>query len=295
MNAGGWIIFFVGVFLALIGLISGIMTIHAYLEAHRHPKIKQPPKTVSIIVIVSILVLSGILTPISFALGRPSTPQTSSHVNNQTPTPTITPTPSFLYQADFTQGSQEWLDSSHSQQWTYNVTDKLLEADGSVKCCDTMGSLRSIVLNAPYTPRGDYAVEARIKSTGLNSNNPYAAKQPPFFGIFLRGLGLNTQGYMAGIIAFTPNEPNSSSLSYLVVMGPTVPGMLINNLGENYNLDNQWHTYRIEARGNTFTFFIDHTQLYKQTVENYFAAGPQVGIEDYDYILQIQNFTAYPL
>lgn len=302
MNASGWTILFIAVFLALVSLVSGILTIHSYLEAHRHPKIKQPPTTVSIIVIVSIFILSGILTPIAFAVGRASTPEPSPTANNPTTTPTVigtsptaspqptTPTPSFLYQADFSQGSQRWLDGNHSQQWTYNNTDKVLESDGSLPCCTPTTELENIVLNAPTTfTTANYTIEARMKAMG---SNPYDTSQPPFFGFFFRGYGLNGNGYMAGILGSKPNA-NTGPFSFLLVQEPNQ--LLTKDDEAGYDLDNQWHTYRLVAQGNTYTFFIDQHQLYTQSLPQYFSPGPKIGIEDYDYNLQIQSFTVFPL
>jgi len=63
------------VLLALIGLVSGIMTIHSFVELHQHPKIKQSPITVSMIVVGVIFVLSLILAPVMFFLGMASASQ----------------------------------------------------------------------------------------------------------------------------------------------------------------------------------------------------------------------------
>src|SRR5579872_4452634 len=128
MNIWGWLILFAAIFVAIVGLVSAFMTIHTYFEYHQHPKIKQRPGTVSVLFIFCMFLLTIILTPITFAVGRASSPEPSLNVNNQTPTPMptsisstalpqpTTPPISVLYRANFSQGSQGWLDSNHSQQ-----------------------------------------------------------------------------------------------------------------------------------------------------------------------------------
>jgi hypothetical protein len=79
-------------FHALIGLASGILTIHSFVELHPHPKIKQSPITVSMIVVGIIFILSLVLAPIMFFLGRASASQPLSIVHNPTPTPSLAAT-----------------------------------------------------------------------------------------------------------------------------------------------------------------------------------------------------------
>lgn len=275
------------------------------------PKIKQPPTTVSIIVIIGLFIFSIILTPISFAVGRASSQEPTPTPNIQTPTlattltattaPTPTATAPVLYQVDFSQGSQGWLDSSHSQQWTYNATGKVLESDGSLPCC-SLSTLVNIVLVAPYKPTvSDYVIEAQMKITGLNQNHSYNNDQPPFFGLYVRGDDVNGQGYMAGIgwIYGTPNGKATAKgpLSYLVALGPNPQFYNSVDTGaETYGLDTGWHTYRFEVTGNSFMLKIDNKPVYSHPIhDNLFSSGPRVGLEDYNCLLQVKSFTVFPL
>lgn len=174
--------------------------------ANQPSRIRIKWKNVVPIIVALIAALSAITAAL---IARPSSSivTLTPTVTNQTPTntltsPTVPPQPttplsSFLYQANFSQDNQGWLNGNHSQQWTYNATDKVLESDGTMPCCTPTTELEQVVLNAPTTfTRADYTIKARIKALG---NNPYKQEQPPFFGIFFRGYGLNGTGYMAGI------------------------------------------------------------------------------------------------
>jgi hypothetical protein len=316
MNVWGWLILFVAVILAVAGFYSSVITIINHVKSLQHPQIKKRPTTASIIAIIGVLVIAVILTPVSFAVGRASTStsESSPTATNQTPTPTITqvtftpspqpttPTPPFLYRADFSQGSQGWLDSNYPPQWTYNASDKALESDGSLPCCTPVSTLANVVLVAPYMPNvSDYAIEARIKITGLNQNHPYSNDQPPFFGLYARGDGVNGQGYMAGIgwIYATPNGKIGANgpFSYLIGLGPNPAFYSSPEKGaEKYGLDTAWHTYRLEVKGNTFMLKIDNKPVYSHIIQDsLFATGLRVGLENYNCLLQVQSITVYPI
>jgi hypothetical protein len=85
-------------------------------------------------------------------------------------------------------------------------------------------------LIAPYTLKSEisnYAVEAIIKVTGLNGSHPYTKgidpEQEPFFKLYVRGDGLNSQGYMAGLNGIPSGQPNGS-YSTLVAIGQNLVG-----------------------------------------------------------------------
>ena len=313
MNIWGWLILFVAIFVAIVGLVSAFMTIHTYFESHQYPRIKQRPATISVVFILGMFLLAAILTPISFAVGKASSPESSPPAHNRSPTPSptrtlptatpqpTTPAPSFLYHADFSHDSQGWLDSNYPPQWTYNATDKALESDGSLPCCTPTTTLANVVLVAPYMVHvSDYAVEARIKITGLNQNHLYSNDQPPFFGLYVRGDDVNGQGYMAGIgwIYTTPNGNIGANgpLSYLIGLGPNPAFYSTLNTGaEKYGLDTAWHTYRLEVKGNSFMLKIDNKSVYSHLIhDNLFSNGLRVGLENYNCLLQVQSFTVYP-
>lgn len=314
MNIWGVLILFFAILLAVVGLFSSIMTIHAYFESHRLPRIKQRPATITVLFIVALFLISFILVPISLAIGNASTTQSSTTGNKNTPTPSptitmtytptstatsITQTSSPQEETDFSQGSQGWL--NNTPQWTYNDTAKVLASDGSLPCCSAQ-TLQNAVLVAPYIIKSsDYAIEARIKITGLNSQHPYSQDQPPFFGLYARGDSANGQGYMAGIgwIYGTPTGAvgTNGPLSYLIALG-TNPHFYntVDTGAEKYKLDTAWHIYRFEIKGNAFVLKVDNTLVYSHIIhDTSFSFGPRVGLENYNCLLQIQSFTVYQL
>lgn len=197
---------------------------------------------------------------------------------------------SALYQVDFSQGNQGWIANSAAPKWTFNDTDKVLESDGRMPCCYPPSALGDIALIAPQTiSTPDYTIEARIRVIAIYGQD--SSGQPPFFGLFFHGY-LSGKGYLAGLIQYKPNQPNTEPLSYLLAQDN---GVLTRDDHASYNLDNQWHTYWLKTQGNTYSFFVDQNLLYTETLSPYFAPGLQIGIEDYDYSLQIQNFTIYSL
>lgn len=233
------------------------------------------------------------------------TPLTSIVMNRlfSTPTisaiPTASPSSAMLYQADFSKGDQGWLKSGHSSQWTFNDKNKVIESDGSLFCCSST-TIKNIVWVAPYTvAKSDYTVEAKIRVIGINRNHSYTESdkdQEPFFGLYIRGDGLNEEGYIAGINGFPVGEPNAGAYTSFLTFGPTIPGGKIFHGkeagGKDYMLDETWHTYKLDVKGDTFMLSIDNIPVYSSPMQDsYFPSGPNVGIEDYDFYLQIQNFT----
>jgi len=245
-------------------------------------------------------VISGIFLLRSTGTIPPS--PTATAIATASPPATAIPTISQLsplHSANFLQGSQGWLHNAHPSQWRYNDTDKVLESDGTGACCPP---LNNIVLVAPYTLKtSDYAVEAQMRVKGLNQ--PYNGDsnvQEPFFGLYVRGVDSISQGYMAGINGIPSGEPHAGAFSSFLGFGPNLPdGRIFSGKekgGEDYVLDKEWHTYRIEVKGATFMLKIDNREVYRQPMYDInFSSGPNLGIEGYNCLLQIQIFTVYSL
>lgn len=252
-----------------------------------------------LIVPIIAAVIGAIGVIIAAFISKPPSPAPTPTpiLNNQTPTPTSAP--ALLYQVDFSKGEQGWLSNPsnpHSSQWFYNTTDKVLESDGSTACCS---DLSKIALLAPHTfTTGDYVVEARIRVTGINRNNTKgtAGQGEPFFALYVRGVGLNTQGYFAGINGIPIGESNAKAFSSFVAFGQNVHDFHgTDKEGESYSLDEEWHTYRLEVKGDSFMLKVDNVPVYsKVIIDNHFSFGPNIGLEDYDCTLQVQWFTVSP-
>jgi hypothetical protein len=235
------------------------------------------------------------------ATPQPTTPTTTN--STTTPISTSTPQAAFLYQADFSKGDQGWLQYAHSSQWSYNTKDKALESDGSLYCCDS-SSISTLSIAAPYTMiRSDFAIEAKIRVTGINKSHPFTESDPdqrPFFGLYVRGDPSNQQGYKAGINGLPTSEPNAGAYTSFLAYGSKIPqGKIFHGKeggGKDYTLDNNWHTYRLDVKGDTFMLLIDGKKMYSAPMQDdYFPSGPHIGLENYDFYLQVQSFTVTPL
>lgn len=157
------------------------------------------------------------------------------------PPPIATPRPKpgdVLYQADWSGGLNGWAASS---EW--KTVSGMLVNDGT----------RGSIAFAPYVPEiPDYAVEAEIQW-------PQQANIYYFFGVALR-YGDGDVGYKAGAIGASL----SSGKATFVRERDWAPG-------------SGWHTYRAEARGNTYRLLIDGRLMVEATDNRSLSPG-RVGV-----------------
>jgi len=187
-----------------------------------------------------------------------------------TDTPTLTTTvpiqsglPCKVNLSTWTDGSSDW-----------KILNSALLNDGSNNNWDDKRP--TIVAPCQLGNTSNYAVEVQIQVT---SSNNY-----PCFGITLRGTPLSNdwQGYKAGV-------------------GDCFNGLNIARIsGPDYSNDQQKkdatfdptttkHTYRVEARGNIITFFIDGGQILTMT-DNRYLTGAEVGLWSKNTQLQVFSF-----
>jgi hypothetical protein len=282
------------------------------------PKFKSKEKVAIIVAIITAAaiilaaLITGIFTYVSSkqqptAEISPTATLPAATISSPTTLPEPTPTtPNVLYQTDFSKDNQEWLNGTQPQQWTYNDSDQALESDGNLPCCNPpppSSSIANAALAGPYTTDNNvrnFAVEAKIKITGLNHNLPSNSSQPSFFGIYVRGDQVNGQGYMAGIgwIYSTPNGTTSTNgpRSYLIRLGPNAYFYNNYNQGvQRYPLDIGWHIYRLEVRGNSFMLKVDNQPVFSHPIiDSAFSSG-RIGLENYNCLLQVQSYTVYSI
>jgi TIR domain len=276
------------------------------------PPPSPPNPRVSTLVKVILTIASGLII-ITLLIGgaffwennhQPSTSTTPTATSTtHTPVQTASPQSPFLYQAVFSKDDQGWFQNAQSSQWSYNSKDKALESNGSF-CCDAT-SISTIIAVAPYTmTRSDYTIRARIRVSGINTSHSYKESDPqqdPFFGLYVRGDQSNQAGYMIGINGLPIGQPNAGAYSTFLAYGSKIPspGKVFHGKeggGKDFVLDNNWHDYRVDVKGNTFMLIIDNKPYYTAPIQDsYFPDGPHVGIEDYDFYLQVQNFTVSAL
>jgi len=132
---------------------------------------------------------------------------------------------------------------------------------------------------SPYKPTtADYAVEAQIQFVGA---------APPsttlLFGIFVRsgsnGDVVGYDGYIYGNFA----KIRRAADPHTVILQQTP-----------YSLETSWHTYRVEAKNSTITFFIDNKQML-QVVDTAYTLPGLVGLFDNNSQINVRSFTVLPL
>jgi hypothetical protein len=198
---------------------------------------------------------SGQQTPT--AIPATPTPTTDTTNANNSSTPTTTPIvpvqtglPCKVNLSTWTDGSADW-----------KILNSTLLNDGTGNW-NNQGP--TIVTPCQLGSTANYAVEAQIQVVSTSSY--------PCFGITVRGTPLSNswQGYKAGV----GNCSNGLSIARIS--------------GSDYNYDQAKkdatfdptttkHTYRVEARNNTITFFIDGGQILTMN-DNRYLTGAEVGL-----------------
>lgn len=157
-----------------------------------------------------------------------------------------------LYQADWSKGDDGW---TKSERW--NVLDGQLLNDGR----DTS----SIV--APYEPNHlDYAVEARIQIIRVH-NAATIWGGCSRIGIFARA-GTDNLGYQGKLECVALDAPYAGTAQI------ATDDFLAQT---DYTPGSDWHTYRLEIRGNDVSFLMDGARLL-ETRSNAFLSPGHVGI-----------------
>jgi hypothetical protein len=201
-----------------------------------------------------------------------------------TPTPTSTPTPApkpapgtVLYEADWSSGLNGW-----PGIFGWKALNGMLLNDG------TNGD-RTNWIAAPYEPGAgdiaDYAMEAEIQLV----TEPSCVT----FGIVAR------EKYQAGVrLAWNPFAC-THEMSY--VYGDEAMIMLVEGgdyrdtiAATDYTRDMEWHTHRLEVRGNTIKLLIDGASVV-ETADNRYLTGGRVGLWSADAQVSVRSFKVIAL
>lgn len=170
-----------------------------------------------------------------------------------------------LYRED---GSDNWNGWTGSSDW--KVINGMLQNDG----ISTNGFTAPTIIVSPYKVSGtdDYAIEATIQVVSF-PNTGYV----PSFEIGIRGNGSTSnndwQGYWA--------EVSEAQLSLASGYGPFQPG-------------NNWHTYRLEAKGNSLKVFVDGTYIAGAN-SNEYPTGGQSGLGSLNTQLKVNSFKVFAI
>lgn len=161
-----------------------------------------------------------------------------------------------LYSADWSSGPNGWAADS-----SWKTLRGALLTDGT--------GWASTVF-APYDTRTipDYAVEARIRVIS-----------PGLFGIVLRH-SASDAGYV-GVVSDSEAWLGAGRDAYYAA-----------GIGDRKAFDagSDWHTYRVEADGNTLRFLIDGAQ-YATATDNRYIAGGIAGLSSQHSQIEVSSFT----
>jgi hypothetical protein len=184
--------------------------------------------------------------------------------------PTSTPVP-ILYEANWSDGPDGW----SGPGWQH-VDGKLVN-NGT----NTNTYLRTI---APYQLNEDnYAVEAEIRLVSYSGANSAMFAR---FGLFARSTS-DDDGY----------EGVHSHFNEQAMISVRTPGWQHSPErldGNVFSPDDEWHTYRLEVRGNNIKLFIDGGQ-FAEAVDNRYLKNGQVGIISYIAMIDVRSFRVVKL
>jgi hypothetical protein len=173
-----------------------------------------------------------------------------------------------LYEADESGGFDEWTGPS---QW--------LHRDGTLVNDGTAGG--SAIL-APYQPNvSDYAVEAEIRLVRCNSS-------AGTFGLIARAV---EQGaYRAGHYCYDGSDYDAFIWAVDHESGE------FEDLAqqENFTVDAEWHTYRLEVRGDMVQLFIDG-EVVAETADLRYANSGEVGMWSTRLPIEVRSFRVLAL
>ncbi len=195
-----------------------------------------------------------------------------------TPLPTATPTPSppgagtQLFPANGGNWSAGW---SGGDDW---------HTSGNLMLNSGQNISTSI---APYHPGdynvNDYAVELQMQLNRFSDAGAMSGRDS--FGILVRSPD-GRSGYTFSVCAsaFTMASCGTQDRETLISNGQQ-------NIAENPYVPKagEWHTYRVEVKGNSIKVLIDGT-IYLSTTDNSYFSGGEVGLSSERSQISIQNF-----
>ncbi len=210
----------------------------------------------------------------------PNSPTATMSVQAPSPIPSpsavmsVASSGTVLYEADWTGGLSGWTGPSD-----WKTLNGMLLNDG------TNESIQPIA--APYQPpTPDYAIETEVQILK-------AAYSPPghSFGLVARYTGEN-ESYTAGVREDAVGNKLAGIADLSARWGPD----FTEGVGTSQVFDpgEDWHTYRLELKGNTLKLLVDGSVLVQGTDNRFLSAG-RVGLWSQGYQLQVRSFKVIAL
>jgi Domain of Unknown Function (DUF1080) len=181
------------------------------------------------------------------------------------PSPAVAPAPKpgdVLYQADWSQGMDGWTGPSH-----WKTVGGMLVNDGGDA---------SSAWAAFQTPNPDYAVEAEMQAVG-QIDNTYS-----HWAVGVRG------DASSGTIAYYSGGTHSGHAG---ISDGNLESMIVQ---KTFTPRNDWHKYRLEAKGNHLKLFIDGA-LVVESDDNRHLTGSEVGLYSRDVQVNVRSFKVIQL
>jgi hypothetical protein len=245
---------------------------------------------------IGVMTLPGALSILGFLQKRSSdavVSQTPFHSSSGTPgnidadpPPSAFPATPLLYQADWSRGLDGW----SAPGWTSgDMVCNPNQARKGLLFCDWnnigdpgLGSWSNMF--APFfSTTANYAVEVEIQ---VIESLPRSAVS---YGILVKW-SLNPLGTVGGYVAGIGGLSLLKTPFFNVVAASQSSTKVEKNGADNeYKPGKSWHRYRVEAKKNTITFYIDNQKIFAET-SNVFSDGGQVGLLCSGCRLNVRNF-----
>jgi hypothetical protein len=268
---------------AKLVLISFVLVVlaapAAYLKLGRAVAKPNPTQATTAVALTATSVTDATLSPDSIDTTDTTDP-TDSTDTTTTEAPNLSIT--LPYKADWSSGINGWVGPP---EW--KILEGRLLDDGTGEGNNFKPIFAPLSLDATTN---NYAVEAQIKVDKGDDGGS--------FGIVVRGITNNTDnggdatlgGYAAGVGG---GDGNSGINDLAGSWGAYYSDMRLAT-GKVYDPGTNWHTYRVEAKGNLITVLVDGAVLATVT-DNKYLAGGQVGLWSNQYQLDIRSFTVATL
>ncbi|MGH2511023.1 MAG: family 16 glycoside hydrolase, partial [Ktedonobacteraceae bacterium] len=183
-------------------------------------------------------------------------------------------TPTYYYQANWSQGPGDWSLASH---WSWS------NADGGMLMTDGREN-NSWIFPSTQLPSADYTLQVKIRRLS------YTNVGGPSFGAIVRYTS-STGGYVGGVgIAIQPEH-------YFLALGlghNGQPAIAHDLTRKSMTVDQQWHSYRIDVQGKHITLSVDGSVVTSVTDSTYTSAG-QIGLYASAAVIDVEDFVVLPL
>lgn len=289
----------------VLGIVSGVISLYEFLKKGSW----RPGVAYSIaaaILLVAAVIVASLPAPsgtgiqasgVSPVQGSPTSPSGTGNTpittqeaiptptpTPQAPTPTPTPLPkpgTVLYQANWSSGMNGWFNGS--SQW--NTVNGMLVSNSKLYYPDIPDAAATAPYKLDTTP--DYAVEAQMQFVSCAYDHDCG------FGVFLRWSGQG--GYVGGMDAMNYGKGYAGIADIHTDHAYVCPTCGYSPIKyTDYTPGTDWHTYRVEVKGNDLKLFIDGALVIEVT-DNTYLSGGQVGVESYNVQINVRSFKVIAL